>query len=498
MEVKWKENRILQGTLLFMLCRGMLTNDSNDTKLLPDTECSIGSTEDNYGNKKTLTCLQVDHPSGQSIIIKVRMYKNNATNFEQMRQPRKLIQETNCSVELINVESNCTISINNQQFLDIHDAFATIYSIDEGQHAAFLEVNVANGSLVIGGLMSVRSSKISNSKFLPFALAKLPDIIQFKVNTKPQTVPTVRLSVDMSQECISTLLTDQQGLDWAIDKKPRPSFWVGEEDKRPPSPTDYYYDYDDFDYDEYPDEYSDHFQDVNMTNGSIYGTDMLNERFYEYMSVVAHQKNDKQFLNYNNMDASNSDTRPNLNDTEASNKTESDKDYCFKREDNETGEVKWHCNAGYRMPSEQKHMIMMALYAAFFINLDTVTITRKEIVPVSDFEVCVYTPYTRLYPEYVASLYAEYGLRQCCNLNMFQLEVYGGFSNAGMRQLQWDCRDPYRITKMIERFIIVLSAIMTAFCPMAVKFFPSPHEVKHGNFTQVMKRVNLTTKFLRR
>ena len=189
----------------------------------------------------------------------------------------------------------------------------------------------------------------------------------------------------------------------------------------------------------------------------------------------------------------------NANDTEISNNaTDGNDNYCYKKENNESLQAQWHCNAGYGMPSEQKDMIMMALYATFFINLDTVTITRREIVPASDFEICTYTHYTRLYPEYLARLYAEYGLEHCCNLNMFQLEVIGGFSNTGIRQLQWECRNPYRITIMIKHFIIILSVVFTVFCPMAVKFFPSPHEVQHGNLTHAIQRVKLTTQFLHR
>ena len=187
----------------------------------------------NKGTKKIVTCLQVDHPSGL-IILKVRMYKNSARNYEQILDPRELIQETNCSIEMVNTANNCTIRVDNQQFLDIHDAFATIYSIDQGQHAAFLEVSVANGSIVLEGLMTVRSSKISSSKFLPFALAKLPDIIHFKVNTKPQTVPMVKLSMDLSEECISALLTDQKGFLWPTpDDRDLPSLWDQQTDKNP-------------------------------------------------------------------------------------------------------------------------------------------------------------------------------------------------------------------------------------------------------------------------
>ena len=515
MEVNAKQQHIFQTVFLVLgLFSLAVAEYSNDTGVGIDVECSTGSTEDEQGNKKTVTCLQVDHPSGL-IILKVQMYKNNARNYKQIHDPRELIQATNCSIEMVNTANNCTIRVDNQQFLDIHDAFATLYSIDEGQHAAFLEVSVANGSVVLEGLMTVRSSKISRSKFLPFELAKLPDIMHFKVNTKPQTVPMVKLSMDMSQECISALLIDQEGfvrptLDDDID---RTSLWDLDADRNP------WYHYDDLDY--YPssgyENYSvyDAMSLSSDNDFSFYTAEARNIGHHEDTLTSADQQNGignhGSNVNKSNLRSrrtrrsqgsypeTTQDHNDNGNDTEIRNNTTDENDiYCFKQENNETLQVEWHCNAGYGMPPEQKDMIMMALYATFFINLDTVTITRREIVPASDFEICTYTHHTRLYPEYVAHLYAEYGLEQCCSLNMFQLEVIGGFSNTGIRQLQWECRNPYRITIMIERFIMFLSAVLTVFCPMAVKFFPSPHEVQHGNLTHAMQNVKLTTQFLHR
>ena len=515
MEMTAKQQYIFQKVFFVLgLFSLAVAEYSNDTEVRIDAECSTGSTEDEQGNKKTVTCLQVDHPSGL-IIFKVQMYKNSARNYEQIRDPRELIQATNCSIEMVNTANNCTIRVDNQQFLDIHDAFATIYSIDQGQHAAFLEVSVANGSIVLEGLMTVCSSKISRSKFLPFELAKLPDIIHFKVNTKPQTVPMVKLTMDMSEECISTLLTDQGGFVWPnLDDMDHPSLWEQESDINPWS----------WNLDDYPSSGYENYSGYdavsllsdNDTDFNFYTEEMLNIGHHEDTLTSAHQQNGtgNHGNNVNRSDlrsrrarrsqgtypeTTQDDYNDNGNDTEITNSTTDGNDiYCYKQENNETLQVEWYCNAGYGMPSEQKDMIMMALYATFFINLDTVTITRREIVPASDFEICTYTHHTRLYPEYVAHLYAEYGLEQCCNLNMFQLEVIGGFSNTGIRQLQWECRNPYRITIMIERFVMFLSAVLTVFCPMAVKFFPSPHEVQHGNLTHVMQHVKLTTQFLHR
>ena len=488
---------ILLGSWNFMLA----STQENDT--FSDDECLEKSVFDALGNKKTVTCLQVDHPSGR-ILIKVRLHKNNRIKYDHIREPRQLIKETNCSIELVNTANNCTISVNNKQFLEIHDAFATLYSINEGQHAAFLEVSTLNGSVMIGGLMTVRSSRISSSKFLPFTLARIPDIMEFKVSTKPQTVPEVNISIDMSLECLSQLLGDQVGL---VDSKLRKkdevlsSVWM-----------DPQYEYSSFDYyiallnlnlTTFNDSNSDFFPSAETSGyDKIYFDDgnpsnkTFNYSYYELRLNTTETNNNRErrfaekTMDYSQITPGN-DTGENITYADHD-------DYCFKQEGNETHEEKWYCTAGHNMPSEHKDMIMMALYTTFFVNLDTVTITRREIVPASDFEVCSYTHYTRLYPAYVANYYAEYGLQECCKLNMFQLEIYGAFSDDGIKQLQWECQDPYSVTTMIQRAIIVLCAIMTVFCPMMVKFFPSPHEVEHGNLTHVLKQFKLTTQFLQR
>ena len=492
-------NLILKLIILLGLW-DFVSADAQESEI--DHECLQESVFDSFGNKNTVTCLQIDHPFGR-ILIKVRTHKNNRTNYEQVRLPRQLIKETNCSIELINTATNCSIQVSNRQFLEIHDAFATLYSIDTDHHAAFLEVSTMNGSVVIGGLMTVRSSRISNSKFLPFTLARLPDILEFKVSTKPQTVPVVNISIDMSPECISQLLGDQTGLvDVNLNREHvKPSVWLD-------SGMDYSGD------DYYPGfyhflNYTDHNDMDNFTDSdsgmksSGYDYDYSGDESksnYTFNNVLYYNKSNapdrrKRYseatMDYFHFTSEQNNTEENETDTDH-------KNYCFKQQDNETLEVKWYCTAGHNMPTEHKDMIMMALYTTFFVNLDTVTITRREIVPASDFEVCSYTRYTRLYPAYVASLYSEYGLQECCKLNMFQLEIYGGFSDAGIRQLQWECRDPYSVTIMIQRVIIALCAIMTVFCPMMVKFFPSPHEVEHGNLTHVLKRVKLTTQVLHR